>query len=142
MEKTIKRIDIYVIAIALVIAGYFLWSSYQVLGSAPSGIPAEIATSSTALVGTSTPVTLTATSTGCAARIITTRGQAISLSFDWKLSSTTLSETIGHIQGASTTDHYDSGLFGCSVVTAIGLSVGLGALPATASSTVTISTSY
>lgn len=142
MENKLQRIDIYVIAIALVVAGYFMWNAQQVLGGAPAGLPATIGTSSTVLVGTSTPMTLTATSTGCAARIISTGAQAIKISFDWKLSSTTLDNNIGHFQGGSTTVAYDSGLYGCSVVTARGIYQGGDVAGSNSSSTVTVSTSY
>lgn len=149
MENKSRSIEIYALIILFIISGYSLWNAQralkiientrQILSGAPQGLATTIASSSVRTVGTSTPVTLFATSTPCLSRVISTRGQAISLSFDWKLSSTSLSETIGHIQAASTTEYYDSGLYGCSVVTAVGLSVGAGQLTALASSSVTVS---
>ena len=68
----------------------------------------------------------------CKARVVTTRGSsAIMLSFGdtTGFGSTTLSGTAGHLQLASTTVVYDSGLYGCGRMTAFGWS----------SSTVTIS---
>ena len=142
MEKTLKRIDIYVIVFALIVAGYFVWSANQVLGGAPAGLPATIGTSSTVLVGTSTPMTLTATTTGCAARIITTGAQAIRISFSHHLSSTTLGNGIGHFQGGSTTVAYDSGLYGCDFTTALGVYEGGDILGSESSSTVTVTVSF
>ena len=112
------------------------------LGQAVSGVQSTIGTSSTVLVGTSTPMTLTATSTGCAARIITTGAQAIRISFSHHLSSTTLGNDIGHLQLGSTTVAYDSGLYGCDFVTARGVYEGGDIVASESSSTVTVSTSY
>jgi hypothetical protein len=140
--ENVKRIDIYIIAIAIVLAGYFWWNNAQTFGAAPQGLPATIGAATSVTVGTSTPMTLTATSTGCASRIITTGAQAIKISFDWKLASTSLDKNIGHLQLGSTTVAYDSGLYGCSVVTARGIYQGGDVAGSNSSSTVTISTSY
>jgi hypothetical protein len=85
------------------------------LGSAPSGLQGTLATSSIMSVAT-TATQLFATST-CSARIISTAGKAIMLTFSDYANQSPLS-TFGHIQPASTTVAYDSGLYGCGLVKA------------------------
>ena len=98
------------------------------LGSAPSGLNSVNATSSEATVGTSA-IELFADNTRCTARIITTVSEPIMLHFGeiadasgYGLSSTTLSGIFGHLQAASTTERYDSGLYGCGIWSAISAS--------------------
>ena len=97
------------------------------IGSAPTGLATTVSVATTTTVG---PQFITGkarrifTETGnCNSRIITTVGQDIALTFyDPKdaeignLSSTTLSMQIGHLQLASTTVVYDSGIYGCGNV--------------------------
>lgn len=99
----------------------FLWSANvtpQILGSAPTGY--------TAINGTSTTITMTAsddvselfaTST-CVTRIITTGTKNIRLKF-FDFATPVLSSTVGHLQTASTTVSYDSGIYGCGLVTGL-----------------------
>lgn len=82
-------------------------------GSAPSGLPATIATTTVQTVGTTARL-LIATST-CAARIITTRAQPIMLTFS-DYNGALPTATFGHLQPASTTVVYDSGQWGCNAV--------------------------
>lgn len=83
-------------------------------GAAPSGLPASIASSSLQTVTTSARL-LFATSTSCAARIITTKGTAINLTFSDK-TGIRPGATAGAVQAASTTVAYDGGLYGCDAV--------------------------
>jgi len=122
----------FVIAIAIIsvvaISFSVLTQRVQfVQGSAPSGLVTTVSVATTTTVG---PQYLTGkgklifTETGnCDSRIITTVGQDVALTFyDPKddetdnLSSTTLSIQKGHIQFASTTIAYDSGIYGCGNV--------------------------
>lgn len=121
MSKTLTGIAS---AIAIILFGLFVFSFVQETrfanASAPSGLPATVATSSTIAVGTSTKATILFAGDGtCSARIITTYAQPVMLSFA-AVSSTTISQTVGHLQAASTTVVYDSGLYGCGLFTAIG----------------------
>lgn len=102
------------------------------LGSAPSGLVATVATSSLMQVGSTSPVTLLATST-CTARIITTYSVPITLTHSNNLGKSPTA-TFGHLQAASTTVVYDSGLYGCGLVKAYGFE----ASAAVASTSITV----
>lgn len=81
--------------------------------SFPGG-QAAIATTSVAAV-TGTASTVFATSSACAARMITTQGSEIRVTFsDYAGQSPTA--TFGHNQPASTTVAYDGGIYGCGLV--------------------------
>src|SRR3990167_9928336 len=87
------------------------------LGQAPSGLPApnNYATSSIYEVG-KVFVQITSTSSperNCHSRVITTVDAAY-IGFS-ESSTSTLAESFGHIQAASTTETYDSGIYGCGV---------------------------
>lgn len=95
-----------------------LFSNIQFAGaSAPSGLPATVATTSQTTVGT-TALMIFATST-CATRIVSTVAKPIMLTFsDYK--GQTPTGTFGIYQAASTTVAYDSGQYGCNMVKAYG----------------------
>lgn len=121
---------------ATVIAGIFILAEAQrANASAPIGLVATVATSSTLAVGPQNNMFAFGTTTAnegryqCDSRIISTVGYPILISFA-SLSSTTLSTSVGHLQTASTTVAYDGGLYGCGYMTIRGLY---------ASSTITIS---
>lgn len=99
--------------IVAILSGLGLWNAGMV-GSAPNGVAAFFATSSVAAV-TSTASSVFATST-CSARIITTTNlDGIRITFsDYAGQAPTA--TFGHWQPASTTEVYDSGLYGCGLV--------------------------
>lgn len=91
------------------------------LGEAKVAVTPRIATSTTVgpTGGTDVRVQLFASNPQCKSRIISTVGTAISISFDdipgaGNVGSSTISSTIGHIQGASTTVAYDAELYGCA----------------------------
>ena len=132
MKNSITRIGIVGLALVALVISFTMWQLAS--ASAPPGAPAGYATSSTAIVGTTTNVALFQTSS-CVSRVISTRRQAIHLAFD-VTASTTPSETSGIYQAASTTVVYDSGLFGCGLWTARGLIVPNDVT--TASTTITI----
>jgi hypothetical protein len=93
--------------------------------SAPSGLPATVATSSTIVVGPNLvgtgilPVLFKADGT-CDARVISTVGQPILLSFAVLSSTTPENAGGGVLQAASTTVSYDGGIYGCGLVSAYG----------------------
>lgn len=95
--------------------GLLFANSYANLAgaSAPSGLPATIASSSSYSL-TTTASTLFATSS-CSARIVTTQASPIMLTFS-DYSNQTPTAMYGHLQAASTTVAYDSGLYGCGLV--------------------------
>ena len=101
------------------------------LGSAPPGLPAFPTIATTTEIGPDgdidgNPVTIFTKKTSCTSRIISTTdgsNQAIQLIFEdpsrgTDISSTTLSEIVGHFQAGSTTKAYDAGIYGCGRWTA------------------------
>ena len=104
-------LQIAVICAVAVLLVTFLVVKNPVMGSAPSGLPAKVATSTNPTVGT-TALTVFATSS-CAARIITTVASPIMVTFSDQFTPTA---TYGHLQAASTTVAYDSGQYGCGAV--------------------------
>lgn len=91
-------------------------------GSAPIGLPATVATTSTIVVGLQEELVIfNGESAGrikfCSSRVISTRADPILINFAGTSSSTAtttvLSSVEGHLQAASTTSVYDSGLYGC-----------------------------
>jgi hypothetical protein len=116
MTNTFNRVISLAIIMGL-IALTAMVLTQKAFGSAPSGLPATVATSTFAYpVGTSQTV-LFATST-CAARVITTRNEAVMLSFNEPAGQVPTVLT-GHSQVASTTVVYDSGQYGCGAVRVI-----------------------
>lgn len=85
---------------------------------APSGLQTTVATSTAYSVSTSAS-TLFATSTACSSRIITTTSQPIMLVFSDRAGQVPTG-TFGHLQSASTTVAYDSGIYGCNAYKAYG----------------------
>lgn len=117
-EKIISNLIVGVFALA--IAGLFvlvLTIRERPLGQATPGIPATLATSSISVVGT-TASRVFATST-CTSRIITTAAKPVMLTFS-DLNGYTPTGAFGHLQAASTTVSYDSGLYGCDAVKIFG----------------------
>lgn len=116
-----QSISLALIGLALfILAGILMLKPlYQAEGSAFTGTRAFLQTATTTAVGPQDGEdTIFASNETCNARVVTTRGDsAIMLSFGDKtngdFSSTTLSGTVGHLQLASTTVVYDSGLYGC-----------------------------
>ncbi len=107
------------LAVVTILIALSLFSGVNLASaSAPSGLPATVATSSAQIVS-STVATIVATSTNCSARIITTTNKPIMLTFS-DYSGQSPSATFGHLQSASTTVAYDSGIYGCGRVKAYG----------------------
>lgn len=121
---------VYLIAGALVVL-FLMWNMLggaATLGSAASGIPANVATSTNITVTTAASAFF-ATTTNCVSRTISTV-QPIMLTFS-DINGATPTAVLGNIQGASTTVSYDAGLYGC------GLFKGISASGASGNVTVT-----
>lgn len=88
--------------------------------SAPSGLASSQQYATTTQVGPQYDQTVAAANPNCAARIIGTQAQPIMLIFadptNGDISSSTISQSVGFIQAASTTVSYDSGIYGCGRV--------------------------
>ena len=113
MNKTINKIlALGIIALAIVFS--FSFTTTKLSASAPSGLPGTVATSSQAAVST-TAISLFATSTACSSRIITTYASPVMLTFS-DYAGQTPTGVFGHLQPASTTVAYDSGIYGCGLV--------------------------
>lgn len=120
-----------ILAIGLLVFGIMSFQAKTVKAGAPSGLPATMATTSSVIVGPGNAMTLFATSTACATRVISTVAQPIMLTFTDNAGQSPTG-IFGHLQAASTTVDYDSGLYGCGLVKAYGF---------VASTTITISES-
>ena len=96
---------------------------HDAFGSAFTGQASHLQTATTTQVGNQAVPALTIASAisdeSCKARVITTNGIGVYLSFGDTagFSSTTITNAIGHWQPASTTVVYDSGLYGCGRLT-------------------------
>lgn len=117
MTNVIKK-SILVLAliglIGVIVSFYFVNIA---TGSAPSGLPAILKIATTTVVGPQSNTELFPANPMCASRVISTVNQEITLIFadpsNGDVSSTTLSSIVGHVQSASTTNAYDSGIYGC-----------------------------
>lgn len=103
-------ITLTVFAVCLIVS-----STPKTFASAASGLKATLATTSAEVLPSQTVTTIIATSTNCAARVISTTDKEIMLTLDdsQNLSPTA---TFGYKQLASTTVAYDSGIYGCGRV--------------------------
>lgn len=116
----------------LILAGALFFTQTDIAnGNGYIGFPAHIQSATTTVVGPQSKITLFADVPDCKSRVVTTLGQPIRISFDdaTGFGSTTIGSNVGHLQAASTTVAYESGIYGCGRFTAW----------APASSTITIS---
>lgn len=130
MSNTLKlRVGIVLVAlgIGLILS---IFNVFPAFSAAPEGIPATLATSSSATVGPQTVSVASTTASvflgtsNCASRVISTQGFDVRLMFsNSQFSSTTANPTaaIGFLQLASTTVVYDASVYGCGFVNAYGL---------------------
>ncbi len=102
-----------IIAVSLIILSY----SHIAVASAPSGLSSTVATTGPMAVTTTASTILGTTTQQCAARVISTRESAITLTFSDNQGATPTA-LFGHIQPASTTVVYDAGLYGCNAIKA------------------------
>ena len=109
MKNTLLGLVVLIVAVAAI--KVIFYQPEVDLGSAPSGLAATVSTSSPAAVST-TASTIFATTSNCAARVITTYEEPIMLIFS-DTKGLTPTATFGHLQTASTTVVYDGGIYGC-----------------------------
>lgn len=114
----ISAISLAITATILAIVYMFVSNIQPAVASAPSGLPATVASTSAPTLTGGTAVGLFATSTGCSSRAITTKAGYLMLTFTNKNGQTPTGD-LGHYQAASTTEIYDSGLWGCGFVKAL-----------------------
>lgn len=113
---TLNRMFTIVTAIAaliVAIALYWQVTAQPVKASVFPGQIATMATTSNPTITSTVGPTIAATSS-CAARIITTVGSPIMLTFNDRVPTA----LFGHLQAASTTVSYDGGIYGCGSVRA------------------------
>jgi hypothetical protein len=130
--KTSIIIQSTVIGVALFIVGALLsLQPEQSEGAAFPGQSTYLQTATSTTVYTeSREVEIFPANASCKARVITTRDSHIFMNFGdepfatepLNLSSTTLNNTKGHYQAASTTVAYDAGIYGCGRWHAVGVS--------------------
>ncbi len=109
-----------VIVLALVAGAFFLGSKKEArLGSAPSGVPGTVATTSVSLfaAGGTNILVGTTTGSGCSSRVISTTAGYVMLTFS-DIAGQVPSGAFGLLQAASTTVAYDSGIYGCGLLRA------------------------
>lgn len=119
---TIKNYIFALVGFLVIAMGAFLYTpALNVEGAAFTGTVARLDLATTTAVGPQAvpAARVFTTNTTCNARVITTQGaSAVMISFGepitpGNISSTSLSGTVGHLQLASTTVAYDSGIYGC-----------------------------
>jgi hypothetical protein len=120
-NKTIMTIKLFApLALALFLA-FVIGPVLFARASAPSGLQANVA--STTLESAPTAVATIFATSSCSARVITTGTNDIRLIFS-DYAGQAPSVTFGHLQLASTTVSYDSGIYGCGKVSAFGYGGG------------------
>jgi len=111
---------------AVLVGISFFWNKTETQGSAPSGLPATVIVRDYIAVGPQQNMILFDPEKYCASRVITTYASPIMLNFSTSTSAATSTELLsgakGHLQLASTTIAYDSGLYGCDYITAYAFS--------------------
>lgn len=124
MTTHIKSYVLALIGIVLFAFGAFLYTpAEKALGEAFTGTASNVRIATTTTVGPQgsavVKTQIFAGNSQCKSRIVTTDGtSAIRISFKdipgaGNVGSTTVGATVGHLQLASTTVVYDSGIYGC-----------------------------
>lgn len=125
MTTTLERYAVLgaiIVAMCATIFALLVISSPKADASSYAGGRAVIATSTLGFVVQTSQTLLAATST-CTSRIITTTAQPVMLTFS-DIQGLLPTAVKGHLQAASTTVVYDSGLYGCGayrVISATGV---------------------
>jgi len=117
METYRKVLTVGLILLAGLVAGVLLTES-NVVGSAPSGLPASQRIATTTVVGPDFATTIFASKASCASRVVSTTdgtNQEILIVFGTPTNGDIATPTaiVGHAQTGSTTVAYDSGIYGC-----------------------------
>ena len=128
MNAIIVKLSAILLAISGILATLAGIAVYRTtepsFGSAPSGLPARVASSSLATVNNITTLprlgtVISATSTPtCTSRIISTKTEPIKLLFS-NYNNQVPTDQRGLLQAASTTVAYDSGIYGCGQIKAL-----------------------
>lgn len=115
MEKIINKLLTLGIMAVFMVFVYTIYNKPDTASaSAPTGLMSSVATTSQPTVGT-TAISVFATSTSCNARIISTYASPVMITFsDFK--GETPTGVFGFLQAASTTQAYDSGIYGCGLL--------------------------
>lgn len=114
----LKQLVPFAVALILItiVAVFVSFQPDPAYGSAITGLPADTTSAtSSAIAVTNTASTVFATSSMCSARIITSYASPLMLTFSDNQGKTPTG-VYGHLQPASTTVAYDSGLYGCGAV--------------------------
>ncbi len=121
-KNMIKNLSLSLIAAAVLLAFALLFSVLPITISKKTAFGSL--TNSPATVATTTQISLTAVTaapleatSSCTARIITTQGSAMLLTFS-DVAGQSPASGFGFIQAASTTVAYDAGQYGCGLVKA------------------------
>jgi len=136
VTKKMKRENLIAIGFVLVGIGFVLTGilvfnfakkdvGNTALKGAPQGLYSVLAVATTTAVGPQEKKTVFASNTSCTTRVLSTVGQAIMVLYgdptNGDLSSTTITSMAGHWQGASTTQAYDAGIYGCGRMIVLGV---------------------
>lgn len=120
MTKQLAPLVGFIVGVVAVLSLFAVLYSRNASASAIPGLAATVATSSNPIVGTTAALVFATTTGGnCSARIITTYQYPIMITFADKPAGAPTA-TYGHLQPASTTVAYDSGLYGCNAVRVYG----------------------
>lgn len=124
-----KKIDYVLIGLVILLCSFSYFLVNKIIsaterqtkdpsvGLAGVGVVAQVATSSAIQIGPQVAVTLFAENEVCSSRVISTVAQPAMISFS---NDVTPNGITGHLQAASTTVAYDSGIYGCETVKAFG----------------------
>ena len=128
MEKIFSnKWSIVVILGVIALTAFLIFQNAQrVDGAAFTGLAASVSSSTPNYSLAAGVNTLFASSTGCTARIISTQGGTggVMLTFSDYIGQSPTGIS-GHYQAASTTEVYDSGLYGCGKVRAWSFTTGI-----------------
>lgn len=124
-NKIFYGAGIVLVGLLLVLLGVDFGNFNLVGASAPSGLPATLYKVTNIEVGPQENTLVFTSTDRCSSRIISTVGTSIMINFATTSAQATstayLSEFVGHVQGASTTIAYDSGIYGCPAVGIFGV---------------------
>lgn len=115
ITQTINRIAVLAIVVGMIFLMIIWQTPQKAEGSAPAGFVATMSTTSAEVLPSQVATTAIATSTSCAARVISTTNTQIMLTFN-DYNNTAPTATFGYMQPASTTVVYDGGQYGCGRV--------------------------
>ena len=117
--KDISLTKFALIAGAMLLTAFLIFQQgvRPAFASAPSGLPATVATTSqqTVVPGSLNVSNFVFATSSCSARIVTTLAAPVMIGFSDRQGFTPTA-LLGHVQAASTTVAYDSGIYGCEAM--------------------------